>query len=151
MLLGRTPTTATRAATTGLQALVTCVVVQRKCPPNWSAKMSVQASVPVSGCGVLVELLIFLSGGLSGKAYLLTVFLWMPSSRAIALRESPLNLAYCTFSQRVRWRAIGIRCCCALDLRGLKSRSTSPVSNVARWESHRSPVPLMPRDLLPGN
>ena len=79
------------------------------------------------------------------KAYLRTVFLWTPSSRAVALRESPLGLACCTFSQRVLWRAVGILYWCALDLRGLKSRSTSPVSNVARCESHGSPAPLMPR------
>ena len=69
----------------------------------------------------------------------------MPKSRAVALRESPLDLACRTFSHRVLWRAVGILCCCALDLRGLKSRSTSPVCNVARRASHWPPAPLMPR------
>ena len=32
----------------------------------------------------------------------------MPSSRAVALKESPLSLACCTFSHRVLWRAVGI-------------------------------------------
>ena len=63
-----------------------------------------------------------LSGGLLAKAYLQAVFLWILNSRAIALSDSPLSLASCTFSHRVLWRAVGILCCCALDLRGLKSR-----------------------------
>ena len=76
-----------------------------------------------------------LSGGLLAKAYLRAVFQWIPSSRAIARRDSPLSLACCTFSHRVLWRAVGILCCCALDLRGRRSRSTSPVSNLAKQAS----------------
>ena len=51
--------------------------------------MPAQAGAPVSGCGVLAALLMFLSGGLSAKAYLRTVFRWMPSSRAVALSPNP--------------------------------------------------------------
>ena len=41
------------------------------------------------------------------------MFLWTPSSRAITLRDRPLRLACCTFSQSALWRAVGIRCCFA--------------------------------------
>ena len=89
----------------------------------------------------------FLSGGLSARAYLRTVFLWMPSSRAVALRESPLSLACCTFSQRVLWRAVGILCCCALDLRGLKSRSTSAEADVGGYRGCKEERVTMPTEI----
>ena len=68
------------------------VDVQRKCPPNWSAKMSDQAAGTQSGCCVRAAMVVRLTGGLSAKAYLLAVSLWMPSSRAIARRDRPLSL-----------------------------------------------------------
>ena len=69
----------------------------------------------------------------------------MPNLRAIALSESPLSLVCCRFSHRALWRAVGILCCSTLDLRGLRSRSTSPISNIARWGAHRSPALLIPQ------
>ena len=57
-----------------------------------SKEMFDRAGVPISGCGVCLPLLIFLGGGLSDKPYLRTVFLRMPSARAIALMESTLSL-----------------------------------------------------------
>ena len=69
-------------------------------------------------------LFIFLSGRLSAKAYLRTWSLWMPSSRSIALMESPLIFAYCPFSHRTLWLAVSIPCCCALDLQGLNKGSS---------------------------
>ena len=57
-----------------------------------SKKMFDRAGVPISGCGVCLALLVFLGGGLSDKLYLRTVFLRMPSARAIALMESTPSL-----------------------------------------------------------
>ena len=56
----------------------------------------------------------------------------------------------CAFSHRVLWRAVGILCCCAFDLRGLRSRSSLPVSNIARLTFYSCASPTYAVYSLPG-
>ena len=46
-------------------------------------------------------------GGLAASMYFLTVFLWMPNTRAIVRMESPRSLAWCAAFHRALCRGVG--------------------------------------------
>ena len=67
---------------------------QRKCPPKWSAKMSLELLAMVSGHSVLTVGRFI--GGLSACMYFFAVSRWMASSRATLRIDRPLRFAFCT-------------------------------------------------------
>ena len=67
---------------------------QRKCPPKWPAKMSLELLAMVSGHSVLTVGRFI--GGLSACMYFFAVSRWMASSRATLRIDRPLRFAFCT-------------------------------------------------------
>ena len=67
---------------------------QRKCPPKWPAKMSLEVLAMVSGHSVLTAGRFI--GGLSACMYFFAVSRWMASSRATLRIDRPLRFAFCT-------------------------------------------------------
>ena len=51
-----------------------------------------------------------LVGGLSALAYFVAATRDILSSLAMARRDSPCSLAFCTTSQRACWVGVGVRC-----------------------------------------
>ena len=72
----------------------TTVDGQRKCPPKWPAKMSLELLAMVSGHSVLTVGRFI--GGLSACMYFFAVSRWMASSRATLRIDRPLRFAFCT-------------------------------------------------------
>ena len=67
---------------------------QRKCPPKWPAKMSLELLAMVSGHSVLTVGRFI--GGLSACMYFFAVSRWMASARATLRIDRPLRFAFCT-------------------------------------------------------
>ena len=67
---------------------------QRKCPPKWPAKMSLELLAMVSVHSVLTVGRFI--GGLSACMYFFAVSRWMASSRATLRIDRPLRFAFCT-------------------------------------------------------
>ena len=67
---------------------------QRKCPPKWPAKMSLELLAMVLGHSVLTVGRFI--GGLSACMYFFAVSRWMASSRATLRIDRPLRFAFCT-------------------------------------------------------